>query len=76
VDTPATEPVSDEVERQVWSCPEGADVEFYIVDGGGHTWPGTPLPEPLATILGYTTTDIDATAIAWEWFKSHPMSNT
>jgi polyhydroxybutyrate depolymerase len=76
VDTPATEAVSDEVERQVWSCPEGADVEFYIVDGGGHTWPGTPLPEPLATILGYTTTDIDATAIAWEWFKSHPMSNT
>lgn len=73
---PTETEITAEVTHDIWSCPEGAEVEFYTVIGGGHTWPGTPLPEPMATLLGYTTVDIDATAIAWEWFKAHPKSNT
>lgn len=52
-------------------CRSGADVVFYTVEGGGHTWPGgDPLPE---WITGRTTTDIDATAVMWEFFSQHPM---
>ncbi len=72
-DTFESEEVSAEVERRIWSCPDGAGVEFYVVAEGGHTWPGTPLTEALTAILGYTTLDIDATALAWEWFQAHPM---
>jgi len=51
------------------SCLDGADVQLYIVDGGGHTWPGAiDLPG-----LGYTTHDIDATDVAWQFFQAHPL---
>lgn len=45
-----------------------ADVEFYVIDGGGHTWPGTSSPKPF---LGRTTQTIDASAIIWDFFKRH-----
>ena len=49
-----------------------ADVVFYTVAGGGHAWPGgKPLPE---TIAGYTTDDIDATQVMWDFFQSHPLA--
>jgi polyhydroxybutyrate depolymerase len=48
-----------------------ADVVFYTIDGGGHTWPGgEPLPE---WITGSTTQEIDATRTMWEFFVQHPL---
>ena len=48
-----------------------ADVVFYTITGGGHTWPGgEPIP---AWITGYTSKDIDATRTIWEFFQSHPL---
>ncbi len=48
-------------------CADGADVVFYTIDGGGHSWPGgEPLPEWIA---GTTTQDIDATRLMWEFFS-------
>ena len=41
---PEEERVSDEVVRRFWpDCDGGAEVVLYVVEGGGHTWPGTPL---------------------------------
>lgn len=48
-----------------------AEVIFYTITGGGHTWPGgEPIP---AWIAGYTSQDIDATRTLWEFFQSHPL---
>ncbi|NLT41982.1 MAG: hypothetical protein GXX93_04875 [Anaerolineae bacterium] len=48
-----------------------ADVVFYTVAGGGHSWPGgEPLP---AFLTGYTTQDIDATQVIWDFFEGHPL---
>jgi polyhydroxybutyrate depolymerase len=48
-----------------------ADVVFYTVTGGGHTWPGgKPMP---AAIVGKTTSDIDATRLMWSFFVEHPL---
>jgi polyhydroxybutyrate depolymerase len=49
-------------------CREGAEVIFYVVEGGGHTWPGGSryLSERL---IGRTTQDIDASSTAWEFFQ-------
>jgi len=53
-------------------CSQSADVEFYVIDKGGHSWPGgVPMPE---FIVGHTTQDMDATRVMWEFFQQHPLS--
>lgn len=63
------EEVSDEVIRRAYECPAGADVEFLIVKGGGHTWPGSEFSKALVDIVGPTTFDIDATEEIWAFFE-------
>ncbi len=66
---PATGSVSG---IQYSNCAQGADVIFYTIAGGGHSWPGgNPLPEFIA---GPTTQDIDATHTMWDFFQLHPLS--
>ncbi len=48
-----------------------ADVVFYTVVGGGHTWPGGKQMTPF--IVGKTTADVDATRLMWDFFQEHPM---
>jgi polyhydroxybutyrate depolymerase len=53
-----------------------ADVELCVVDGGGHTWPGSatgPIFE--AAGQGKTTLDLDATDHMWRFFTEHPKTN-
>ncbi len=48
-----------------------ADVVFYSIAGGGHSWPGgEPLP---AFLTGQTTEDFDATQVIWDFFQEHPL---
>ncbi len=82
----APEPTStmagEHVELHRWTgCRNGADVEFYVVTNGGHTWPGskkflemTDRSDPLAVAVGVTTDEIDASELIWEFFKAHPRS--
>lgn len=50
-----------------------ADLDYYVITGGGHTWPGgKPLPE---WITGKTSNLIDASAVMWDFFQSHPLSS-
>jgi polyhydroxybutyrate depolymerase len=59
-----------EVRRRTWNgCAPGSAAVFYIIDGGGHTWPGSI---HIAS-LGKTTDQIDASATIWDFFKSHPL---
>jgi polyhydroxybutyrate depolymerase len=49
----------------------GAEVVFYTILEGGHSWPGGgSLPQFIA---GTTNQDVDATALMWDFFQSHPM---
>jgi polyhydroxybutyrate depolymerase len=55
------------------NCDQNANVDFYVIDGGGHSWPGgDPLPE---WIVGYTSDDIDTTRVMWNFFQAHRMEN-
>jgi polyhydroxybutyrate depolymerase len=61
-------PVSDLVTRTTYSgCDDDAELAFYTIADGGHTWPGSVVSGAIAA-LGVTNTDIDATEIAWEFF--------
>lgn len=65
-------PAQGEVDAlQYRNCDRNADVDFYIINGGGHSWPGgDPLPR---WIVGETSGDINATRLMWTFFKAHPL---
>jgi len=55
-------------------CTNDADVIFYTLNGGGHTWPGGgPLP---GWLVGEINTDINASAELWSFFNNHPLPNS
>ncbi|MEY2424080.1 MAG: polyhydroxybutyrate depolymerase [Acidimicrobiaceae bacterium] len=63
------ERLGSEVRKRTWTgCQAGGEVVFYIIDGGGHTWPGSIAIDS----LGLTTKQIDASATIWDFFKAHP----
>jgi polyhydroxybutyrate depolymerase len=49
---------------------EGAGVVLFVIEGGGHTWPGL---EPPVGFIGKSTKDISANDLIWEFFQRHPM---
>ncbi|HEY2385490.1 MAG TPA: PHB depolymerase family esterase [Candidatus Binatia bacterium] len=49
-------------------CKDGAEVVFYVIDGGGHAWPGR---EAGVQFLGTATQSISANDLMWEFFQKH-----
>lgn len=71
----AQESVAPGVVHHVWDdCADGAVVEAWIIDDGGHTWPGSPLVREVER-LGVTNHDIDATDLIWEFFSRYRLSD-
>jgi len=66
---PTDEQITQEVIHRVYDCPPGADVEFYIILGGGHSWPSSEFSKSIESVVGYTTFDVDATRAGWEFFQ-------
>lgn len=59
------------VERRRWSgCQAGAHVELFVVENGGHTWPGGW--QYLGEFwIGKTSKDFSASLAAWRFFAAH-----
>jgi polyhydroxybutyrate depolymerase len=71
-DDPVLESIGEEVERWVWEdC--SAPVVFYVVDGGGGTWPGSEVFAVISEAAGHTTFDIEANEIIWDFFSEHSL---
>ena len=66
------ERVSPEVRKRTWTGCDAA-TELYIVDGGGHAWPGKPVPQ-FEAVFGHGTTEIDATSLIFSFFFDPPRS--
>ncbi len=47
---------------------DDAEVVLYLIDGGGHTWPGRPSN---TFIFGRSTQNISANNLMWEFFFRH-----
>jgi polyhydroxybutyrate depolymerase len=69
---PVEMPASGEVSGVRYEgCAKNAEVDFYTINGGGHSWPGGGyLPK---FIVGHTTRDINATRAMWEFLQEHPL---
>jgi polyhydroxybutyrate depolymerase len=61
--------VSSQVILRTYKCPAGTDVEFYIILGGGHAWPGSKFTQSISSLTGYTTFQINATDAIWQFFR-------
>ena len=66
---PFTEQLTEHVDRLTSTDCSGADVVFYVIDGGGHTWPGA---KDDAGGAGPTTHEISASELIWQFFAAHP----
>jgi len=53
--------------RDTWACTDTA-VESYVIEGGGHAWPGSAFSTLIHDIVGLTPTSISATDISWDFF--------
>ncbi|HEY8172149.1 MAG TPA: PHB depolymerase family esterase [Dehalococcoidia bacterium] len=63
--TPSVTQLTEHVRVTAYSeCRDNVSVVLYVVDGGGHTWPGSID----VARLGPTTHEIDATDLIWEYF--------
>jgi len=63
---PSERRLTDEVRLRTWTgCT--APTMLYIIDGGGHAWPGKPQPAFEAQ-FGHGTTDIDASDLMFRFF--------
>ena len=70
---PHDEAVSDTVTLRTYDCPEDSPVEFYVVEGGGHSWPSSEFSKSIERIVGPTTFDIDASQEAWQFFQQFTL---
>ncbi len=67
--------IASQVIRRSYRCPAGTGVEFYIVVGGGHAWPGSAVSRAISGLTGYTTFQINATTIIWSFFERFRLSH-
>ena len=57
-------------------CRHGSEVVLYVIEGGGHTWPGGKEVFYIGTKSGRVSRDIDATEVIWDFFERHPKNRT
>lgn len=65
----ATPPVVD----RTWTCPDGAALEFVIIEGQGHGWPGSEFAKGIEDITGPQVDGVDANQRIWEFFQAHQL---
>jgi polyhydroxybutyrate depolymerase len=64
---PARAALSEHVHTIAYSeCDDETAVVLFVVEGGGHTWPGSVA----VARLGNTTDEIDATEQIWQFFEA------
>jgi polyhydroxybutyrate depolymerase len=52
---------------------DGSEVAVWILQGGGHTWPGGQFGFLGERVLGAIAHDISANKLMWEFFEHHPL---
>jgi polyhydroxybutyrate depolymerase len=65
--------VSSQVILRTYRCPAGTGVEFYIILGGGHAWPGSTFSRAIDSITGFTTFQINASDAIWQFFRRYRL---
>lgn len=73
----SVEKLGKDVALTQWTtCADDADVNYYRVRNGGHTWPGSAefIADAIEPRLGKTTQTVDATRLMWDFFQNYSLS--
>jgi polyhydroxybutyrate depolymerase len=70
---PTEREVASDVTLIRYRCPGRADVAFYRIEGGGHSWPGSEFSRQIESVVGPTTFSISANDVMWRFFEHHPL---
>ncbi len=70
---PVEERLADDVAVVAYRDGCAAPALLHVVEGGGHSWPGSEFDRSLAAVVGATTMSIDATEVIWRFFVEHPL---
>lgn len=57
------------------NCSCNAEISFYRINGGGHTWPGVEILSYEIT-AGQTNEDIQASVELWNFFNAHTLCHS
>ena len=73
--TPVTRKISEDVTQiSFGGCKGNAEVVFFRINDGGHTWPDSPRADAFEKRgLGKTNKDINASNLIWSFFEAHPL---
>lgn len=59
------------VTKKTWAPgKDGSEVVLFVIEGGGHTWPGQ---QPPVGFIGKSTKNISANDLIWEFFEKHSV---
>lgn len=62
------------IQTSYGGCKGSAEVTYFRINDGGHTWPGSPMPELFEKAgSGRTNKDISATNLIWSFFETHSL---
>lgn len=70
---PQDKPLTHTAIVRTYRCPSDGDVTFFVVLGGGSTWPGSDLGRQLDGITGTTSLSFNATKVIWTFFADHKL---
>lgn len=70
---PADEELTADVVIRTYPCPAGHDVRFFVVKGGGSSWPGSEPGSKSDVITGRTTFSFNATKVIWSFFAGQQL---
>jgi polyhydroxybutyrate depolymerase len=72
---PTESKLTDTITERRWSCPDDLEVVFDIIQGGGHSWPGSAFSQAAVKLVGPTDMSIDADAVIWDFFRRHRLAD-
>jgi len=59
-----------------FGCTNDATVKLVVIEGGGHTWPGSRSYHFDPEMFGHTSHEVDANELMFSFFKEHSMDPT
>ena len=69
--------LTDTVTHRVYDdCPADGPVEFNIIQGGGHSWPGSEFSQNVGKVVGTTDMSIDADELIWAFFQRFQLPSS
>ncbi len=66
---PTDTDLTDTVIERTWDCPAASPVVFEILEGHGHSWPGSSFGSSIEAIVGPTDLSVSANELMWAFFQ-------